>query len=106
VDGPLAAKRSPAMPRKGRRDCRKSMSKNNPMNLRVEALQKEIRKTKKTGTTSAAAPAETASSLTPTAAAFLSQMRADAASNVSKIREDVDATVKSNDSSSKAKEAT
>ena len=108
VDGPrgLAAKRSPAMPRKGRRDCRKSQSKNNPMNLRVEALQKEIRKTKKTGTTSAAAPAEPASSLTPTAAAFLSQMRADAASNVSKIREDVDATVKSNDSSSKAKEAT
>ena len=42
------------MPRKGRRDCRKSQSKNNPMNLRVEALQKEIRKTKKTGTTSAA----------------------------------------------------
>ena len=73
------------MPRKGRRDCRKSETKKNPMNVRVEALQKSIRKSKKEAATTAA-PAEP-SSLTPTAAAFLSQMRADVAAEIATTRE-------------------
>ena len=59
------------MPRKGRRDCRKSQSKNNPMNLRVEALQKDIdrrnRPADEADVDDAKAPAEPASDWTGSA---------------------------------------
>ena len=74
------------MPRKARRDCRNRVTKKNPMNERVEALKKEIRKKAKEGSSSsssaaaadsAPAAADTSSQLTTKASAFLSQMRAD-----------------------------
>ena len=90
------------MPRKGRRDCRKSETKKNHMNIRVEALQQSIRKNRKAALAqakagndapstnaaaadAAAAPAASAASaaLTPAAAAFLSQMRADVTAELS-----------------------
>ena len=79
--GPAARGPSTPMSRKGRRDCRTRVPKKNNMNERVQALQKDIRKAKKSGkATAPAAPA--ASTLTPTAAAFLSQMRADVANEL------------------------
>ena len=82
------------MPRKNRRDCRKSQSKNNPMNKRVEELQKQIRKAKKQGPEAAAAVVAELKeahgnaadapdvALTSTAASFLSQMRAEVTSDL------------------------
>ena len=77
------------MPRKARRDCRKAESKKNHMNIRVEKLQQSIRKEKKeaakNGKPAASSSAAPASSLTPSAAAFLSQMRADVADELPKL---------------------
>jgi CHASE3 domain sensor protein len=76
------------MARKARRDCRKSLSKKNNMNVRVEALQKSIKKSKKEGSaaSTAAASAPQTETLTPAAAAFLSQMREEVADGIERSR--------------------
>ena len=76
-----------AMSRKGRRDCRTGDRKKNHMNKRIDEMQRAIRKEKK----SKAAAGETAEAakekLTPSAAAFLAQMKEDVAAGIEKARE-------------------
>ena len=89
------------MARSNRRDCRQRVGKKQQPNSRVEQLQKQIRKAKKAGV---APPAEVVeglaretnsdsssshtqpAQLTPAAADFLSQLRADAQASVSGLR--------------------
>ena len=72
------------MARKNRRDCRVGDRKKNALNKRVEDMQQAIRKKSKKGA-AAPAPAEQPK-LTPTAAEFLSQMRAEVAVGVQETR--------------------
>jgi hypothetical protein len=68
------------MARTGRRDCRTADRKKNHMNARVEEMKKKIRKAKKEGkpiTKEGVASEAPPVQLTPAAASFLSQMRAD-----------------------------
>lgn len=86
------------MARTNRRDCRVAARKKNHMNIRVEEQQKAIRKAKKLGLPRPqevrsgvakgpdAAEAEEPAELTPAAASFLAQMKADAAEHVSSTR--------------------
>ena len=77
------------MSRKGRRDCRTGDRKKNAINLRVEAMKKSIRKTKKTAAAPAgpAAAEPAAPALTSTASQFLQTMRAEVADGVAATRE-------------------
>ena len=77
------------MPRKGRRDCRKSMTKKNHINGRVEELQKAIRKDRKGASSGEQAAATEAPKLSEKAADFLSLMKAEVQDAVEQTRSTV-----------------